>query len=341
MIFLRVDSNEVIATGHLMRCLVIANKLRIIGEECVFVVSDSKSFEIIEKWGFNYICLNSEWDKIDDELDSFIKLIKAYNVKKVIIDSYYISEKYLSTLKKYVKLIYLDDINKFKYPVNMIINYSDTYKRFNYDDIYKDEDIVFLSGYQYVPLRDEFDGIEVCIREDIKEVIFTVGGSDNLNITNMFIEEIAKLETNKDIIFNIVVGRVNKNISLINKIVEGLQNVKVFSNISNMSDLIRKCDLAITAGGTTILEMCACKIPTIGISIADNQREGMAVLREKEAIIYAGDALEDKYKVINTINYNIELLKDSVEVRKRLSTNMGNILDGKGASRIASEIHKL
>ncbi|NLV76359.1 MAG: UDP-2,4-diacetamido-2,4,6-trideoxy-beta-L-altropyranose hydrolase, partial [Tissierellia bacterium] len=48
-------------------------------------------------------------------------------------------------------------------------------------------------------------------------------------------------------------------------------NVKFYMNVKNMKNLMINNDLAISAGGNTLYELCACGIPTIAIIIADNQ----------------------------------------------------------------------
>ena len=62
MIAIRVDANEQIASGHVMRCLSIADALQELGVETLFFTSDYYAEEIIEKRGFPAICLNNDWN---------------------------------------------------------------------------------------------------------------------------------------------------------------------------------------------------------------------------------------------------------------------------------------
>ena len=53
--------------------------------------------------------------------------------------------------------------------------------------------------------------------------------------------------------------------------------IKIHKNITNMSDYMRGCEMAVSAGGTTLFELCACGIPTVCFSFAENQMLEMPV----------------------------------------------------------------
>ena len=57
MIFIRADANETIGTGHIMRCLAIAEKIRALCQDVTFIVADNRSRPMIENRGFKTICL--------------------------------------------------------------------------------------------------------------------------------------------------------------------------------------------------------------------------------------------------------------------------------------------
>lgn len=339
MIYIRTDSNNTIATGHVMRCLSIAKALRKSGEECIFITADSSSDELIKSNGFDIICLNSEWNNPNSEIEDLINIIKDKDIKKLLIDSYYVTEDYLESIKKYTKLIYIDDINSFTYPVDMLINYSGSYENFKYDIQYKNTQTKLLLGYDYVPLREEFQNIKSIIRDKVEQILFTIGGTDENNITARFIESILDDMVFNDIIFHIVIGSFNKNLEELNKLVSNCPNIKLHYNVNKISELMNKCDIAISAGGTTLLELCACGIPTIGFTIADNQIAGTKCLEDKKAMIYVGDARYDVKKVMKNISETAKILVESIELRNYLSKNMNNVIDANGANRIANEIN--
>ena len=341
MIYIRTDSNNTIATGHVMRCLSIAKAMRKIDEECIFITADNNSDELINSNDFETICLESAWEDLDGEIEPLINVIKERKIKKLLIDSYSVTKNYLNILSKYTKLIYIDDINLFTYPVDMLINYSGSYTQFKYDMQYKDTKTKLILGYNYVPLREEFCNIKPVIREKVKEILFTMGGADENKITSRFIENIINSKSYNTAIYHIVVGILNKNLDGLNKLVANYPTIKLHYNVKRMAELMKKCDIAISAGGTTLLELCACGIPTISFTLADNQKEGTKSLADDKTLIYVGDVRDDSKACMKSIFKNIQMLMDDIVFRDNLSTKMNNLIDGSGVKRLVNEIQLL
>lgn len=169
MIGIRVDGNSEIATGHFMRCLSIASGIKNMGLECLFITADEKGRFFLSSYGFKVICLNSQWDKLDQEIDYMIEVIKQYGIDKLIVDSYYVTLHYLRVLEIYTKVIYMDDLNLFKYPVSMLINYNIYYKLFSYEELYQNSNTQLLLGCDFAPLRNEFIGLKFLFRDRVKK----------------------------------------------------------------------------------------------------------------------------------------------------------------------------
>ena len=66
MIGIRVDVNQVIATGHIKRDIEIALCLRKMGEECIFVSADEQCLTYLETYKFKSVILNSRWDFMEE-----------------------------------------------------------------------------------------------------------------------------------------------------------------------------------------------------------------------------------------------------------------------------------
>lgn len=124
MIAFRVDTNETVATGHFMRCLSIANALKKSGNEVVFITADDTGKGFAEAQGFFAISLGTLWNNMVSEYVYLEKYITENNIKKIIIDSYYVTAEYLQKLSNITDIFYIDDIFAFRYQVNTIINYN-------------------------------------------------------------------------------------------------------------------------------------------------------------------------------------------------------------------------
>ena len=334
-ICIRVDGNEIIATGHVMRCLSIAVQLRKIGADVVFVLADARPASIIEDSGFAYIVLDSIWNDMETEIKGFADYLTDNQIKTVLLDSYFVTEKYLQALSKIAKVCYIDDLDKFIYPVHTIINYSLQCNK-NYEKRYFDMgyNTKFLLGGKYVPLREEFDFLPYDVRRQVGKVMITTGGTDRLNITTKIIERIMSNPELRTLEYHIIVGRFNMNKDVIMNVAKPHPNIVIHENTSRISYFMRECDVAISAAGTTTFELTACGIPSICLEIADNQN-GAVVWEDSGCMLYAGNAYKNQLDCLKQCEIALEKLCSDYKLRVEMSNNMQKMVDGKGAKRIA------
>ncbi len=342
MIYIRVDANEQIATGHVMRCLSIAEALIQKGEICTFITADNYSNELILSKGFHVECLYSKWNQLELEIEKLLQLIQKQKIEKLLIDSYYVTEKYMREIGKYTQIIYIDDLNLFSYPVDMLINYSHYYHKFIYESTYHNSKTKLLLGCKYVPLRKEFVQAQTQIAnrrfEKIKNILITTGGTDSYNVIGKLLKEMAGNISYKEADLHIVVGKFNQNCQELQELANQNSNVHLYYNIQKMSELMKGCDIAISAGGTTLFELCACGIPSICFALADNQLDAVEDFGNSKIMIYAGDFRDNVQKVLQNIIDGIESLSENYQLRKTYSEKMLELVDGLGAHRIVEEI---
>ena len=101
-----------------------------------------------------------------------------------------------------------------------------------------------------------------------------------------------------------------------------------------MSDYMKKCDLAISAGGSTLYELCACGTPTIQYTLADNQLGAARAFSEQGLIPWAGDIRTDMEESFRVIEREMERLSAPGEWEARTAA-LQRVVDGRGAGRIA------
>ncbi|MBQ8878073.1 MAG: hypothetical protein IJ029_05040, partial [Lachnospiraceae bacterium] len=138
--------------------------------------------------------------------------------------------------------------------------------------------------------------------------------------------------------------------------------IKPYENITDMAALMSTCDLAVSAAGTTLYELCALGVPAISFTMADNQLVAAKAFDEAGAIPCAGDIRREKAQVMNKVfdfiqqmtAHNTSLITENTiaeppsatpteSYQRRLQAHqvMHRLVDGGGASRIANELAQL
>ena len=332
MIYIRADMNEQIATGHIMRCLSIADALRGLGEPVRFILADEQAVSILEQRGYDAIVLHTQWNCMEEELSVLSQVIRNEHIDKLLIDSYQVTQRYLAELSKLVTTFYIDDLNLFEYPVDAVICYANYWKKFQYK--INDKRTTYLLGMKYVPLKQAFWNCEAkIISEKANNLLILTGGSDPFNVTEQILDSI---DTYQFQTIDVICGIYNTNYKKFVKKYENNKNIKFHQAVNNIEQYMKKADIAISAGGMTLYELCAIGTPAISFSFADNQLDNVRQFQEDGLIDYAGDARMDD--IAGTINQYLTRYRNDFELRKEKSEKMQKVVDGKGAERIARAI---
>lgn len=337
MIGIRADANEIIATGHIMRCLSIAEQLRKMDQEILFIISEEYYRWKIKESGFEVYVLHGKYNEKEKELDDLERVINDYRIETLLIDSYEVTEKYLDKLRKLVRTIYIDDLNAMYYPVDVIINYIydatiQQYAKWKYDNRTQ-----IYTGVSYLPLREQFVGKRKEIKKKVQSLFITVGGTDPYQFIQkllLYLEDTGMQALEK----HVVIGGFYKDEAWLQKYAEKRETIFVYKNVTDMAEIMLQCDLAISAGGTTLSELCACGIPTIAFSMADNQVPGVTAYAKEGMLLYVGDIREGIKEKVEAIEICARDLIFDLEKRKRMSKKQREVIDGMGTKRIAEII---
>lgn len=332
MLYIRVDMNNHIATGHVMRCLSIADAARALGEEVTFILADNQAVGLIKKRGHHVIVLKTPWDDMESELPVLRNLIWEHGIAKFLVDSYQVTPFYLGELKKHAQVFYLDDLNAFHYPVDGLICYANYWQKFQYRENYSDTKLYL--GTQYIPLGEVFHSCGVKeIKPEVEHLLLVSGGSDPYDVLNGILEKIHRERYYRiSVICGIYYTRYKELLAKYQKD----DNIQIYQNVTDMAHFMRQADFAVSAGGTTLYELCAMGTPTISYSFADNQLGNVEKFEADGLISYAGDLRRDP--VAERVAGYLEYYEQNEDVRRERSQKMQELVDGKGALRIAEAL---
>lgn len=344
MIIFRADGNSFIGLGHIMRCLSIADTAKKYGDKCVFITAGKECLDIIISHGYECIVLDTDYNDMTAELNKLLPIIKTNSPSALFVDSYFVTNTYLKQLwglvrKIHGKMVYIDDVLAFPYPCDIILNYNiyGPDKEKNYNSLYYKAKMSipkFLLGTSYVPLREEFQDIpKRIVKKEAQNIFISTGGTDFEHLTIEIIKEVKKFKS--QYIFCFVIGEMNKDREIIYNISYDDPNIILFDNVKQMAKLMSSCDVAISASGSTLYELCATQTPTVTYILADNQILSAEGFHNRYILECIGDVR--KLGVINLSKCLIKsatALADDYKRRVEITKNMQNIVDGQGANRL-------
>lgn len=331
MLYVRVDANEHIATGHLMRCLSIADAAKGLGVETTFIMADGGARELVQRKGHRLIVLDTPWDDLDREIGPITAVIEKERLSRLLVDTYQVTERYLAALSERVKVAYIDDLDQFHYPVDTLICYAAYAAKFDHPSKYKDTRL--LLGTKYAPLRPEFCGLkEKAIGDGIERILVLSGGADPLNAMQMVLDVLAEHPAAH---IDAICGMYNPNFDRLRQRYGSRKNISLHRSTEDIVSYMKSADLAVSAGGTTLYELCACGTPTISYAIADNQIDNVSWFDEEHIIECAGDVRAGD--ISGELRRLLSTYGDRT-YRQNVSARMQTIVDGNGARRIVEHV---
>lgn len=307
-IIIRADASTEIGSGHIMRCLTIANQLAKKGHDIFFYMLPlpGNLINYIETCGYDVI---AEWREVD------IIIVDHYQIDAQI-------EKQLYTYAK--KIVVIDDLANRSHECDVLLdqNIVADYEH-RYDDLVP-EHCQKLLGPQYLIMRDEFIDIRQNRRErnyQVENLLVFMGGTDPTHETMKVLKALEIFSFSK---VNIVCGNGNEQKELIQSICKK-RGYQYHQQINYMASLMNEADFSIGAGGLTTWERCYVGIPSSSTIVADNQSETTYFTEKLGAVWNVGwheEVTSTTYEeLLNSIQQHPELLQQISEQGLRLTNN--------------------
>lgn len=354
-IYFRTDGNEEIAIGHIMRCLSIARACRDLHAAACFLVSDEKSTAVLKECftspdEFPIQCLHSDYRDLEAGLSSLQYIldnsssdVHSTNVPIFFIDSYFVTEAYLSELRKFCRTAYIDDMLLFDYPVDLVVNYDILSAGVSAQACYHKANRRLL-GADYTPLREQFQDVPYEVRREARNILISTGSTDKYNLAGELLKKVFSAQSASDLQkcrYHVITSRLNSCFQTLEQLALMYPAIHIHENVHDMAALMSLCDLGVSAGGTTLSELCAVGVPSVSFASADNQLNAVNGFSSKGIIPYAGNARLSPTDVIAAIILFLENNINSYENRQKASQNMRAFIDGRGSARIASALISL
>lgn len=336
-VLIRTDASKQIGSGHVMRCRSLAFQLKARGYNCIFITKTHETENFL-KYEFECLKLKSELKVMTDEISDMKFFIDKYIPLFLILDSYEVTNDYinaLNSLKNKPNIMLFDDFGKNVYDVKFLVNYNISACYKDYLELYKGKDINLLIGTKFIPFREEFKNIvNHDINKKVTNVLFSAGGSDPMGVTEKVLQMWKQMRMD-NVVFHVVIGRLNINTHSIKEMCVGLDNVVLHIDEKKMKDLMLLCDVAISAAGSTLYELAICRVPTIMYVLAENQKALANSFQDREIMINIGTC--DQKNFINLLERELNDLITNEELRSKLYKKMC-FIDDLGCDRIINSI---
>lgn len=363
-ILFRADASIEIGAGHIMRCMVLAEKLKNQGFDCTFVCRNNQGNLIkkIQDRGFfvysiecrsttgalegsneviNLRAQNSSYLNEGFDAEQTIAAVSGQYFDWIVVDHYDLSVNWEVLVKPICsRLMAIDDLANRRHNCDLLLDqnyYNNPDKR--YQDLLPTH-CVSLLGPNYVLLRQEFIETKknLNVRSgEIKKILVFFGASDPTNETKKILIALSQIALER-VSVDVVVGGANPHRQTIYTMCNEIKGVNYYCDVSNMSELISRADLGIGAGGSSIWERCYLGLPSITSVVAFNQIETTEDVASLGVIDYLGKA-----EMLSPDKYATAILKlvANPAYLKSMSTSGINLVSGIGTSSVVDVMQKL
>lgn len=306
-VVIRVDSSNVIGTGHLMRCLTLAARLQKEGAEICFICRElgGNLCQFVGEKGFSLHVLPAhppdpsltdyaEWLTVTQEVDAaetseILRTIQP--VGRLIVDNYALDIAWEQQIRPFVQKIFvIDDLANRRHDCDILLDqnfYRDMEKR--YVGLVPPHCRLLL-GPRHALLRREFYEARKTLRRrdgHLRRILVFYGGSDLTRETEKAIHALIRLAL-PSVDVDVIVGGSNSRQSDISELCSQYDFLHYYLQVDNIAEFMAKADLCLGAGGTTTWERCFLGLPAIVTAIAENQFEICRDCAEAGLIYYLG-----------------------------------------------------
>jgi UDP-2,4-diacetamido-2,4,6-trideoxy-beta-L-altropyranose hydrolase len=335
ILLIRADASLAIGTGHVMRCLALAQAWRDAGEDAIFAMAEATLAveDRLRGEGFE-VARTAVGVGSADDAEETSRLAREHGASWAVVDGYRFGAEFQARLKNSsLKVLFIDDYGHARhYSADLVLNQNAHAREAFYPS--RDASTRLLLGPRFAMLRHEFTSWRGWKREIpavARRVLVTMGGSDPDNVTELVVNAILKAGGFEA---TIVAGGSNPHLARLREFAgQSDSTVRLVENASNMPELIARADVAVAGAGTTSWEMCFLGLPALLIVLADNQ-EGVAEELGKNGVMVNLGRAHDLTPI--TIATQLQRLADSPVIRREMSERGRALVDGRGAERVVS-----
>lgn len=356
-ILFRTDADSRIGTGHLMRCLALADDLRREGADCLFLCREAGLGGLAEKISLGgHRLLTLPMAAVLDDVGDLPRLAHADwlsggwrndasaclavladqpRADWLVVDHYALDDRWEAAMRAATRRVMaIDDLADRKHDCDVLLDQNVLDGSSGHYRGLVPRDCLLLLGPKYALLRPEFSGAsEVAARagrprKDARLLIM-FGGSDPQDLTLRTVNALARLNWQGPV--EVVAGELYGKLQELKASVSRLPQASLHAPAHKVADLMRAADLALGSPGVASWERCACSLPSIVLSVADNQLTLGESLGRMGVHWYLGKAADVRDEELDAA---LIAWTANSPARYCMSQTASAICDGKGVRRV-------
>jgi spore coat polysaccharide biosynthesis predicted glycosyltransferase SpsG len=327
-VLLRADASNTQGTGHVMRCLTLAEELVARGHfVTLWAHLDGVAWlsERVEQSAVTY--------KSQPEHSLDIDLIQETQFDWIVVDSYEIESSEISQLNRECRVLAIVDSDPRSIDATLYLDQNLGTEIELPPGIEKSQ---LLSGSEFALVRDEFlQHRETEISTDIEgaaHVVVFFGGSDPHGAVVSATRSI--LARNAGVRLTVVCAQ--RWISDVEKACVNADAL-VLELTPNLPHILSTADIVVSAAGTSAWDVCTLGRAALFVAVTGNQLPSLAQI-ERYEVALALDATARNTNALNEIGDLVSLLIADAVKRNSLVTRCATLFDGKGKSRVVDRM---
>lgn len=361
----RADASLQMGTGHVMRCLTLADALTAGGARCEFIcrIHPGNLLSLIRSKGYtaHELAVNPDlpgpgvsrcdtesgeqspahghWLGASQSEDAAACALILAELQPdwLIVDHYALDARWEQALKPhYRRLMVIDDLADRPHACDLLLD--QTFGRQSEDyRVRVPGDCQVLCGSGYALLRPEFAALRSYslqrrVRPQLRQLLISMGGVDKDNATGQVLDALRDCPLPGDCRITVVMGSTAPWLKEVKQQTLSLPwPSQVLVGVSDMARLMADSDLAIGAAGATSWERCCLGLPTAMMVLAENQRFAAELLERAGAVRMLLPGPTFKTQIKHLIN---ELVA-AEGAQRSLVDGASKITDGKGCALVS------
>ena len=332
-LLIRADANGAIGTGHIMRCLALAQAWQGAGGRAVFAIAEAptKLKQRLTSEAFEIASISETPGEIEDA-KATVRVARQLRSSWLVVDGDRFGVAFLEHLRASGRrTLLLDDFaERESFPVDLILNLNLGASEAPYRKLGAETEL--LLGESYALLRREFTSWRETrnFPEKGSRILVTLGGSDPENLTPKVVESLAR---KPDYYIKVITGPAHAHPGEMSKF--SFSNIHVEFNSSNMCTDMGEADLAIVVAGGTLWELLYMGCVVLSYSRNPVQAQIVEDLEKKGALRNLGAIKDFDGSRLAEV---VEELGRSKELRRQMATIGRQIIDGEGATRVLQHL---